>query len=526
MTDQAPDLEPIWSEAIATIPADELTGRHRALLRLTKPVGLMNNTAVVAAPDTYTQTMIETKLRPLLGKALSQILGHSVQIAVTVDPAMREAQPVAVDSEAAGDSAPDRTTLLPPLRSEQTGGDDLETDTEFDELDELPPHDVHPEPDDDEPEIIPTLPSSPNGTHAATIGTRLTAPGRLNPKYTFENFVRGPSNRLAFAAASAVAEAPAKAYNPLFIYGGSGLGKTHLLHAIGNYAYQVFPDIKVLYVSSEEFTNDFINAIANIRGGAGDQRERFRRRYRDVDILMIDDIQFLERAEQTQEEFFHTFNTLHNANKQIVITSDRTPKELTTLEDRLRSRFVSGLTPDIQTPDLETRLAILRRKANQEGFSIAPEVLELIATRIQSNIRELEGALIRVSAFANLNDQGMDRTAAEHVLKDLIPDNSERTISATLIMQEVAQYFEVSLDELCGKSRSKALVMPRQIAMYLCRELTDLSLPRIGASFGGKDHTTVMHAYKKVAGEMKEKRHVYNQVAELTTLIKTKGRSE
>lgn len=537
MTDQAPDLEPIWSEAIATIPAEELTGRHRALLRLTKPVGLMNNTAVVAAPDVYTQTMIETKLRPLLGKVLSQILGHSVQIAVTVDPAMRTAEPQPATEQPATDT-PDRTTLLPPLRSETSATGDFATGDfgagsdepdEYDDFDTDSPAQAF-GPDEDDADLAGTLPTSPggaNGTHTASaIGTRLTAPGRLNPKYTFENFVRGPSNRLAFAAASAVAEAPAKAYNPLFIYGGSGLGKTHLLHAIGNYAYQVFPDIKVLYVSSEEFTNDFINAIANIRGGSGDQRERFRRRYRDVDILMIDDIQFLERAEQTQEEFFHTFNTLHNANKQIVITSDRMPKELTTLEDRLRSRFVSGLTPDIQTPDLETRLAILRRKAQQEGFTIAPEVLELIATRIQSNIRELEGALIRVSAFANLNDQGMDRTAAEHVLKDLIPDNSERTISAPLIMQEVAQYFDVSLDELCGKNRSKALVMPRQIGMYLCRELTDLSLPRIGNSFGGRDHTTVMHAYKKVAAEMKEKRVVYNQVAELTTRIKTKGRTE
>ena len=493
MSEPLVDLEVIWSSAIAAIPEGELTGRHRAVLRLTKPVGLMGTTALIAAPDNLTQNMIENHLRPILNTVLSATLDRDVQIAVTVDSSMEH-------SAAPTDPVDDTAAADVPV--------------------ETPPA-AEPPPLDPSFDAART---SYADDRPVTNGTRMTAPGRLNPKYTFENFVRGPSNRLAFAAASAVAEAPAKAYNPLFIYGGSGLGKTHLLHAIGNYAYQVFPDINVLYVSSEEFTNDFINAIANAGRGGGDQREQFRKRYREVDILMIDDIQFLERAEQTQEEFFHTFNTLHNANKQIVITSDRTPKELTTLEDRLRSRFAGGLTPDIQTPDLETRLAILRNKASQEGLTVSPEVLELLATKIQSNIRELEGALIRVTAFASLTNQGVDLDIAQQVIKDLVPDHESQQISATTIMQTVSTYYDVSIDDLCGRNRSKTLVMPRQIAMYLCRELTDLSLPRIGQQFGGKDHTTVMHAVKKVTNEMKEKRQIYNQVAELTGLIKAEGR--
>ena len=523
MSDQSADLEVVWSTAIADIPKEELTGRNRALLRMTKPVGFMGTTAIIAAPDAFTQNMIETKLRPILNEVLSATLHKDVQIAVTIDASMAEAaleedEPIPSKAPPAADSLP-----TPPQ----------DDDPEVVQFSTAPPR-AHSTSEPVAASVSPARASvnersrtqvDPMVMPGTTTTGPMTAPGRLNPKYTFENFVRGPSNRLAFAAASAVAEAPAKAYNPLFIYGDSGLGKTHLLHAIGNYANQVFPDITVLYVSSEEFTNDFINAIANAGRGGGDQREQFRRRYREVDILMIDDIQFLERAEQTQEEFFHTFNTLHNANKQIVITSDRTPKELTTLEDRLRSRFAGGLTPDIQTPDLETRLAILRNKAAQDGLTVAPEVLELLATAIQTNIRELEGALIRVSAFASLTGQGVDLNIAQQVIQDLVPDNESRHISATMIMQQVSTYYDVSIDDLCGRNRSKTLVMPRQIAMYLCRELTDLSLPRIGQQFGGKDHTTVMHAVKKVTNEMKEKRHIYNQVAELTNRIKSEGRA-
>ncbi len=347
-----------------------------------------------------------------------------------------------------------------------------------------------------------------------------TGPGeptaRLNPKYLFDTFVIGASNRFAHAAAVAVAEAPAKAYNPLFIYGESGLGKTHLLHAIGHYARSLYPGTRVRYVSSEEFTNEFINSI---RDGKGDS---FRKRYREMDILLVDDIQFLADKESTQEEFFHTFNTLHNANKQIVLSSDRPPKQLVTLEDRLRNRFEWGLITDVQPPELETRIAILRKKAVQEQLNAPPEVLEFIASRISRNIRELEGALIRVTAFASLNRQPVDLGLTEIVLKDLIPGGEDASpeITAPAIMAATADYFGLTVDDLCGSSRSRVLVTARQIAMYLCRELTDLSLPKIGAQFGGRDHTTVMHADRKIRALMAERRSIYNQVTELTNRIK------
>ncbi|WTK83159.1 chromosomal replication initiator protein DnaA [Streptomyces sp. NBC_01511] len=339
---------------------------------------------------------------------------------------------------------------------------------------------------------------------------------RLNPRYLFDTFVIGASNRFAHAAAVAVAEAPAKAYNPLFIYGESGLGKTHLLHAIGHYARSLYPGTRVRYVSSEEFTNEFINSI---RDGKGDT---FRKRYRDVDILLVDDIQFLASKESTQEEFFHTFNTLHNANKQIVLSSDRPPRQLVTLEDRLRNRFEWGLTTDVQPPELETRIAILRKKAVQEQLNAPPEVLEFIASRISRNIRELEGALIRVTAFASLNRQPVDLGLTEIVLKDLIPggEDSAPEITAGAIMAATADYFGLTVEDLCGSSRSRVLVTARQIAMYLCRELTDLSLPKIGAQFGNRDHTTVMHADRKIRALMAERRSIYNQVTELTNRIK------
>ncbi|GAA3421756.1 hypothetical protein GCM10018952_69500 [Streptosporangium vulgare] len=343
-------------------------------------------------------------------------------------------------------------------------------------------------------------------------------PARLNPKYTFETFVIGSSNRFAHAAAVAVAEAPAKAYNPLFIYGDSGLGKTHLLHAIGHYAQSLYDGARVRYVSSEEFTNDFINSIRDHKA------DNFRGRYRAVDILLVDDIQFLEGKEQTQEEFFHTFNTLHNANKQIVISSDRAPKQLVTLEDRLRNRFEWGLITDVQPPELETRIAILRKKAIQEGLAAPPEVLEYIASRISTNIRELEGALIRVTAFASLNRQSVDLQLTEVVLKDLITEEAGSEITVATIMASTAAYFGLSIDDLCGGSRSRVLVTARQIAMYLCRELTDMSLPKIGQQFGGRDHTTVMHADRKIRSLMAERRSIYNQVNELTTRIKQQSR--
>ncbi|MGA5143435.1 chromosomal replication initiator protein DnaA, partial [Streptomyces azureus] len=366
----------------------------------------------------------------------------------------------------------------------------------------------------------PNLPTTGAPGPLAAQPAPATGPGeptaRLNPKYLFDTFVIGASNRFAHAAAVAVAEAPAKAYNPLFIYGESGLGKTHLLHAIGHYARSLYPGTRVRYVSSEEFTNEFINSI---RDGKGDS---FRKRYREMDILLVDDIQFLADKESTQEEFFHTFNTLHNANKQIVLSSDRPPKQLVTLEDRLRNRFEWGLITDVQPPELETRIAILRKKAVQEQLNAPPEVLEFIASRISRNIRELEGALIRVTAFASLNRQPVDLGLTEIVLKDLIPggEDSAPEITSTAIMGATADYFGLTVEDLCGTSRGRALVTARQIAMYLCRELTDLSLPKIGALFGGRDHTTVMHADRKIRNLMAERRSIYNQVTELTNRIK------
>ncbi|MGV9250724.1 chromosomal replication initiator protein DnaA [Streptomyces sp. NPDC003697] len=368
--------------------------------------------------------------------------------------------------------------------------------------------------------VGPNLPTTGAPGPLAAQPAPATGPGeptaRLNPKYLFDTFVIGASNRFAHAAAVAVAEAPAKAYNPLFIYGESGLGKTHLLHAIGHYARSLYPGTRVRYVSSEEFTNEFINSI---RDGKGDS---FRKRYREMDILLVDDIQFLADKESTQEEFFHTFNTLHNANKQIVLSSDRPPKQLVTLEDRLRNRFEWGLITDVQPPELETRIAILRKKAVQEQLNAPPEVLEFIASRISRNIRELEGALIRVTAFASLNRQPVDLGLTEIVLKDLIPggEDSAPEITATAIMAATADYFGLTVEDLCGTSRGRALVTARQIAMYLCRELTDLSLPKIGAQFGGRDHTTVMHADRKIRALMAERRSIYNQVTELTNRIK------
>ncbi|MBO0852424.1 MAG: chromosomal replication initiator protein DnaA [Nocardia sp.] len=339
----------------------------------------------------------------------------------------------------------------------------------------------------------------------------------LNAKYTFETFVIGASNRFAHAAAVAIAEAPARAYNPLFVWGASGLGKTHLLHAAGHYAQRLFPGMRVKYVSTEEFTNDFINSLRD------DRKVAFKRRYRETDILLVDDIQFIEGKEGIQEEFFHTFNTLHNANKQIVVSSDRPPKQLATLEERLRTRFEWGLITDVQPPELETRIAILRKKARMDRLDVPHDVLELIASRVERNIRELEGALIRVTAFASLNGQPLDLSLAEVVLRDLMPDTTTIEITASTIMAVTAEYFNTTLDELTGPGKARPLAQARQIAMYLCRELTDLSLPKIGQAFG-RDHTTVMYAEKKVRKEMTERRRVYDQVQELTARIKQRSR--
>ena len=337
---------------------------------------------------------------------------------------------------------------------------------------------------------------------------------RLNTKYSFDNFVIGSSNRFSHAAAVAVAEAPAKAYNPLFIYGGSGLGKTHLLHAIGHYAISLFKGCRVRYVSSEEFTNDFINAIANNRA------PEFQARYREVDILLIDDIQFLQGKDSTQEAFFHTFNTLHDHNKQVVVTSDLPPKQLTGFEDRMRSRFEWGLITDVQAPDLETRIAILRKKAASERIDINDDVVELMASKVSSNVRELEGALIRVTAFSNLNKAPISMELARTVLKDLVLTEDTNVVSPVDIINITATFYQLTIDDLYGSSRSHTIALARQVAMYLSREMTNLSLPKIGQLFGNRDHTTVMYANNKIGELMKERRSIYNQVTELTSRIK------
>lgn len=332
----------------------------------------------------------------------------------------------------------------------------------------------------------------------------------LNPKYTFNSFVIGNSNRFAHAASLAVAESPAKAYNPLFIYGGVGLGKTHLMHAIGHYILDGNPNAKVVYVSSEKFTNELINAIKD------DKNEEFRNKYRNVDILLIDDIQFIAGKERTQEEFFHTFNALHDANKQIILSSDRPPKEIPTLEDRLRSRFEWGLIADIQVPDFETRMAILKKKADVENLNVANEVMGYIATKIKSNIRELEGALIRIIAYSSLTNREVTVDLATEALKDIISKKQGKHVTIDSIQDVVSSYFNLRVEDLKSQRRTRNVAYPRQIAMYLSRKLTDMSLPKIGEEFGGRDHTTVIHAYEKISENLKTDDSLQHTINDIT----------
>ncbi|HIZ35993.1 MAG TPA: chromosomal replication initiator protein DnaA [Candidatus Ruania gallistercoris] len=465
-----------------------LGGAQAGFVRLTKPLGVIDETILLAVPSDFAKDYIETRARESIISALSTALDRTVRIAVTVDPSLEDQDHSEVEPRST-----ERPTSAPAAAES------------------------HEQPAAARTVERPTEPAP--APRVDNYATGVDPNARLNPNYSFDTFVIGSSNRFAHAAATAVAEAPAKAYNPLFIYGQSGLGKTHLLHAIGHYAKSLYPGIRVRYVNSEEFTNDFINSIRD------DKAEAFQRRYREVDVLLIDDIQFLQGKEQTMEEFFHTFNTLHNDNKQVVITSDLPPKHLNGFEDRMRSRFEWGLITDVQPPDLETRIAILRKKAGSESLQAPSEVLEYIASKISSNIRELEGALIRVTAFANLNRQSVDLPLAEMVLKDLITDTDGAEITPSMIMAQTSSYFGVTIEALCSADRSRVLVNARQIAMYLCRELTELSLPKIGQLFGGRDHTTVMHANKKIRQQMAERRSTFNQVTELTNRIKQQQRS-
>ncbi len=470
-------LTSAWDHVVTQVNPDELGPAHAAFLQMVKPLGDIEGTILLAVPNDFTKSYIENRMSSRLTEALTQTLGKPVRIAVTVDPSLE-------------------TT---PKREEQP---DVWSHSEFERMDRTSQESNAPGPEATRRQLL-------------NMPTQRIA---LNPKYLFDTFVIGSSNRFAHAAALAVAEAPGRAYNPLFIYGDSGLGKTHLLHAIGHYALSLYPHLKVTYVNSEEFLNDFISAIGE--GG----RDAFKKRYRQSDILLIDDIQFIQGKKETVEEFFHTFNALNDAGKQIVITSDLPPKELGGFEDRLRSRFASGLTTDVQPPDLETRIAILQMKAAAENITVRSEVLEYIASRISANIRELEGSLLRVTAFANLTRQEIDLQLAQMVLKDLLSDPEDIEISSSLIMGQTASYFGVTIEQLCGPDRSRPMVEARQIAMYICRELTDLSLPKIGEAFGGRDHTTVMHANKKIQGLMAERRETYNNVTEITNRVKKQAR--
>ncbi|BBY81096.1 chromosomal replication initiator protein DnaA [Mycolicibacterium pulveris] len=466
-----------------TIPT--LTPQQRAWLKLVKPLVITEGFALLSVPTPFVQNEIERHLREPIITALSRQLGQRVELGVRI------AAPSSDDTD-------DSSAGYQPTSSQAV---------EPDEVDEV--SEALASAEESWPRYFANRQLNPTTDEDTAVN--------LNRRYTFETFVIGASNRFAHAATLAIAEAPARAYNPLFIWGESGLGKTHLLHAAGNYAQRLFPGMRVKYVSTEEFTNDFINSLRD------DRKASFKRSYRDIDVLLVDDIQFIEGKEGIQEEFFHTFNTLHNANKQIVISSDRPPKQLATLEDRLRTRFEWGLITDVQPPELETRIAILRKKAQMDRLDVPDDVLELIASSIERNIRELEGALIRVTAFASLNKTPIDRSLAEIVLRDLISDASTMQISTAAIMATTAEYFETTVEELRGPGKTRALAQSRQIAMYLCRELTDLSLPKIGQAFG-RDHTTVMYAEKKIRAEMAERREVFDHVKELTTRIRQRAK--
>ena len=456
----------LWRSVLSRLSGDErITPQLLGFVNLVVPKGVMAGTLYLEVPNELTRGMLEQRIRVPLLSAITGADDTVSTFAVVVNPEIQ------------------RDVLVQDPTAEQSYI---------------------------EPSPAPRQDAQPDG--------RRPTDSRLNPKYSFDNFVIGGSNRFAHAAAVAVAEAPAKAYNPLFVYGESGLGKTHLLHAIGHYAQSLYPGIRVRYVSSEEFTNDFINSIANNRSSA------FQSRYREIDILLIDDIQFLQGKDSTQEAFFHTFNTLHDHNKQVVITSDLPPKHLTGFEDRMRSRFEWGLITDVQAPDLETRIAILRKKAQNDKLQVPDDILEFIASKVSSNIRELEGTLIRVTAFASLNRQQVDLGLVQTVLKDLITLDEDNVIAPVDIINHTADYFKLTVDDLYGSSRSQAVATARQIAMYLCREMTNLSLPKIGQLFGNRDHTTVMYANKKITELMKERRSIYNQVTELTSRIKQNHR--
>ena len=443
-------FEDLWNQVLARVEQKISKPSFETWLKSTRMIDYRGDTVVIGAPNSFTRDWLENHYVQLIAGILAELTGEDVHIRFTV--------PKDVDEE------------------------------QFD----MPKPNAKPK----------------NGRHVDP------SPGMLNPKYTFDTFVIGSGNRFAHAASLAVAEAPAKAYNPLFIYGGVGLGKTHLMHAIGHYVREHNPDSKVVYLSSEKFTNEFINSIRD------NEAVEFRDKYRNVDVLLIDDIQFIAGKEQTQEEFFHTFNTLHESSKQIVISSDRPPKEIPTLEDRLRSRFEWGLITDITPPDLETRIAILRKKAKADGLvDVSNDVMLYIANQIDTNIRELEGALIRVVAYSSLVNEDISPQLAEEALKDIIPNARPRQVTILDIQKVVGEHFHVRLEDFSAKKRTKSIAFPRQIAMYLSRELTESSLPKIGDEFGGRDHSTVIHAHEKISKMLKEDENLQQDVKEIKAAL-------
>jgi chromosomal replication initiator protein len=470
-------LEQVWPELVSSVCADATSDRAAGMLSLVVPQGFLGNTLVLSTASASVKQYVEQQLSTSLARHAADRLGAPISVAVSLDATLDvRHEPLQLDL------------------TDHSGGAERVT--------------------------APVAPAQRR--EAPAVASPSVVQGRrsgLNPKYTFETFVRGSSNMLAHAAATAVAEQPAHSYNPLVIHGASGLGKTHLLHAIGWYTHQLYPDHVIRYVTSEEFTNEFINSIQHDKGRV------FKERYRKVDLLLVDDIQFLSGKIQTQEEFFHTFNTLHQSEKQIVVTSDVAPSKIPDFANRLRTRFEWGLIADVQVPDLETRIAIVRKKAAVERVTLPPDVVEFIASRISTNIRELEGALTRITAFANLNQRTIDLAMTQDVLRDLISDSGRAEIHVGLIMSETAGYFGLSVEDLRGPSRARHLTSARQIAIYITRELTDLSLPKIGDAFGGRDHTTVMHAERKIRNLMTDDHSVYNQVNDLTTRIRAAARS-
>ncbi|CUO81284.1 chromosomal replication initiator protein DnaA [Clostridium sp. NSJ-49] len=450
------ELKGLWEKTLNIIKSEMSEVSFNTWIKSCEPISISSNTIKISVPNSFTQDILEKRYKDLVINSIEAACSKLYKIEFLIASEIQDIEEVPEKKKA----------------------------------------------------------SNNKDTMSVTVNDEMSS--TLNPKYTFASFVIGNSNRFAHAASLAVAESPAQAYNPLFIYGGVGLGKTHLMHAIGHYILQNNPNAKVVYVSSEKFTNELINAIKD------DKNEEFRNKYRNVDVLLIDDIQFIAGKERTQEEFFHTFNTLHEANKQIILSSDRPPKEIPTLEDRLRSRFEWGLIADIQAPDFETRMAILKKKADVEKLDVPNEVMVYIATKIKSNIRELEGALIRIVAYSSLTNRDITVDLASEALKDIISNKQNKNITIDIIQDVVAAYFNLRVEDLKSQRRTRNVAYPRQIAMYLSRKLTDMSLPKIGEEFGGRDHTTVIHAYEKISESLNNDESLQHTINDITKKLTQK----